>query len=62
MSLGRCDTQEGDVPEKMSPGRHSPGEEDVPRKQIYLGRCHPLVGDIPVMDVPGQVSSAGMRH
>lgn len=41
MSLARRDSQEGDVPEKMSPGRHSPGEEDVPRNQTYLGRRCP---------------------
>lgn len=61
MSLGRRDTQEGDVPE-VSPGRHSPGEDDVPRKQTHSGRCHPLEGDIPSTDVPGEVSSAGMCH
>lgn len=54
MSLGRCDTQEGDVSEKMSSGRYSPGE-DVPRKQTYLGRRCPQEGE-DVM-IPWKVTS-----
>lgn len=53
MSLGRRDSQE-EVPEKMSPERHGPGEEDSPRKQTYLGRRCPQEGDI-----PGRMSSPG---
>lgn len=56
MSLGRCDTQEGEVSEKISSGRHSPGE-DVPRKQTYLGRRCLQEGDVPRKEM-----SPGRRH
>lgn len=61
MCLRRCLQEDTVLGKKMFPrSRHI--WEDVPRKETSLGRCHLLEGDIPVMDIPGQVSSTGMRH